>query len=199
MTDPILLASASTIRADLLRAAAVPFDVVPAHVDEEAMRAALRVEAATPRDVADALAEMKAIKVSSKHPDALVIGCDQVLSYDGQLLAKPTSPENAVEQLRTLRGEVHRLLSASVVCRAGVPQWRHVGVVRMHMREVSDDYLDAYVARNWDDIRHCVGCYQIEAEGVRLFHRIEGSLFDVQGLPLLELLSWLAARGAIEG
>ena len=199
MTDHILLASASTIRADLLRAAAVPFDAVSANIDEDAVRAALRVEAASPRDVADALAEMKAIKVSSKHPDALVIGCDQVLSHEGQLLSKPTSPEDAVRQLRLLRGGVHRLLSASVVCRAGEPEWRHVGVVRMHMRDVSDAYLDAYVARNWDDIRHCVGCYQIEAEGVRLFHRIEGSLFDVQGLPLLELLSWLAARGAIEG
>ena len=199
MTDPILLASASTIRADLLRSANVTFEVEPARVDEDAVREALRIEAASPREVADTLAEMKALKVSSRHPEAMVIGCDQVLSFDGQLMSKVASPEAALVQLRTLRGGMHQLISAAVVCQGGLPQWRHVGVARMHMREVSDAYLEDYVARTWDEIRHCVGCYQVEAEGVRLFHRIEGSLFDVQGLPLLELLSWLVTRKVIDG
>ncbi|RYH04218.1 septum formation protein Maf [Salipiger sp. IMCC34102] len=197
MTAPLILASGSTIRAALLRNAGVPFEVQAARVDEDAVKDALRGEAASPRDVADALAELKAAKISGRRPEALVLGCDQVLAFDGGLLSKPRDPEEALAQLSAMRGKVHQLLSAAVLYEGGAPQWRHVGVVRLHMRDASDAFLEDYVARNWDEIRHCVGAYQIEAEGVRLFHRIEGSLFDVQGLPLLELLSYLTLRGTL--
>ncbi|SHF07628.1 Maf-like protein [Loktanella atrilutea] len=92
---------------------------------------------------------------------------------------------------------MHSLLSAAVVYVDGQPQWRHVGVVRLHMRDASDTFIADYVARNWEEIRHCVGAYQIEAEGVRLFHRIEGDYFNILGLPLLELLSYLTLRGTL--
>ena len=197
MSIPLVLASGSSIRATLLRNAGVSFEVAKARVDEEAVRDALLAEAASPRDIADALAELKATKVSTRRPEALVIGCDQVLAFKGAILSKPRDPQEALSQLRAMRGGMHQLLSAAVICEAGAPQWRHVGVVRLHMREASDAYLEDYVARNWDEIRHCVGTYQIEAEGVRLFHRIDGSLFDVQGLPLLELLSYLTLRGTL--
>ena len=199
MPDAIILASGSAIRATLLRNAGVAFDVRKPRVDEDAVRDALIAEGATPRDIADALAEMKAAKVSSRHPDPLVIGCDQVLAHGQALLAKPDSPDHAVRQLQDLRGGVHQLLSAAVIYQGGKPLWRHVGVARLHMRDAGDAWLADYVDRNWDDIRHCVGAYQIEAEGVRLFHRIEGEYFTILGLPLLELLSYLTLRGTLDG
>ena len=199
MPDTLILASGSAIRATLLRNAGVAFDVQTARVDESAVREALIAEGATPRDIADALAEMKAAKVSARHPDALVIGCDQVLAHGQSMLAKPESQDHAIVQLQALRGGVHQLLSAAVIYQGGAPLWRHVGVARLHMREAGDAWLQDYVARNWEDIRHCVGAYQIEAEGVRLFHRIEGDYFTILGLPLLELLSYLTLRGTLDG
>ncbi|WP_299045115.1 Maf family nucleotide pyrophosphatase [uncultured Tateyamaria sp.] len=199
MTAPIILASGSSIRAQLLRNAGLSFDVVVPRVDEDAMKAALLVEEASPRDIADALAEMKARKIADKRPDAMVIGCDQVLAFDNRILSKPQDRAEAAVQLRAMRGQRHLLLSAAVIYHDGAPIWRHVGQVRLRMRDVSDTYLDAYIERNWDDIRHSVGAYQLEAEGVRLFHSIEGDYFNVLGMPLLELLAFLTLRGVIEG
>ncbi|MEM9575623.1 MAG: Maf family nucleotide pyrophosphatase [Pseudomonadota bacterium] len=198
MTQPLILASGSEIRAALLRNAAVDFTVSKARVDEEMVREALLSENARPRDIADTLAELKARKVSEKHPGALVLGCDQVLDHRGTLFSKPQTPEEVKEHLRALRGDRHALLSAAVICENGQPIWRHVGVVRLRMHEISDDYLDEYVTRNWESIRHSVGGYKLEEEGVRLFSRIEGDYFTVLGLPLLELLSYLALRGDLK-
>lgn len=197
MPEPLILASGSTIRATLLRNAGVSFTTATPRVDEDAMRGALRAEGASPRDIADALAEMKAAKVSARNPGALVIGCDQILAHGSNILSKPTSTDDAIAQLSKLRGDVHQLLSAAVIYENGKPIWRHVGVVRLHMRDASDAYLRDYVTRNWEEVRHCVGAYQIEAEGVRLFHRIEGDYFNIFGLPLLELLSYLTLRGTL--
>ncbi|MBW4706715.1 Maf family protein [Roseobacter sp. YSTF-M11] len=198
MTQPFILASTSDIRAQLLGQAAVDFTVVPARVDEEMVRDAMLAEAEPPRNIADALAELKARKISEKNPHALVLGCDQVLDYKGQLLSKPQTKDEAVDQLRALRNDRHMLLSAAVICEAGRPIWRHVGTVRLRMRAASDDYIEGYVARNWESIRHAVGAYKLEEEGVRLFTGIEGDYFNVLGLPLLELLSYLTLRGDLE-
>ena len=198
MQDKIILASGSAIRADLLRQADVAFTVQIARIDEGAVRASLQANNASPRDIADTLAELKAQKIASKHPDALVIGCDQILAFDQEILTKPDTKAQAVDQLRALRGRKHQLLSAAVIYGEGKPLWRHVGTVRLHMRDASDDYLAAYVDRNWDSIRHAVGAYKLEEEGVRLFTRIEGDYFNVLGLPLLELLSYLTLRGTLQ-
>nr|WP_213395894.1 nucleoside triphosphate pyrophosphatase [Yoonia sp.] len=198
MQDKIILASGSAIRADLLRQADVGFTVQIARIDEGAVRASLQADNASPRDIADTLAELKAQKIASKHPDALVIGCDQILAFDQEILTKPDTKAQAVDQLRALRGRKHQLLSAAVIYGEGKPLWRHVGTVRLHMRDASDDYLAAYVDRNWDSIRHAVGAYKLEEEGVRLFTRIEGDYFNVLGLPLLELLSYLTLRGTLQ-
>lgn len=192
-----ILASGSTIRAQLLRNAGLGVEVIPAKIDEEAIRAALAAEDASHRDLADTLAEMKARKISDKQPDALVLGCDQILECHRQVFSKPADPSDARDQLSALKGRTHRLLSAAVICQAGKPIWRHVGEVRLTMRDLSEAYLDDYVARNWDSIRETVGCYKLEEEGVRLFSRIEGDYFNVLGLPLIELLTWLGIRGDI--
>ena len=195
MTPHIILASGSEIRATLLRNAAVPFTVVKARIDEDMIRQSLLGEQASPRDIADALAEHKAARVAAKHPDALVIGCDQVLAQGRTVFTKPESSAHAFEQLQTLRSQQHQLLSAAVIYAQGKPLWRHVGVVRLQMRDASDTYLRDYVDRNWESIRHSVGAYKLEEEGVRLFTRIDGDYFNVLGLPLLELLSYLTLRG----
>jgi septum formation protein len=199
MPTSLVLASGSSIRAQLLRNAGVDFTVQTARIDEAAIKDALLADAAPPRDIADTLAQMKARKVADKIPDAMVIGCDQVLAIDGAILSKPTSPQDALHQLRLLRGQRHMLLSAAVIYHEGAPVWRHVGQVRLRMRDVSDTYLEGYVQRNWDDIRHVVGAYQLEGEGVRLFDSIDGDYFNVLGMPLLELLAFLTLRGVIEG
>lgn len=195
MTQPLILASGSEIRAQLLRNAGLDFTVVKARVDEQMVRDALLAEEASPRDIADTLAELKARKVSEKNPGTLVLGCDQVLDHRRKLLSKPEGTAEVIDQLKALRNDRHTLLSAAVIYEDGQPLWRHVGIVRLRMHDVSDDYLMDYVARNWESIRHSVGGYKLEEEGVRLFSRIEGDYFTVLGLPLLELLSYLTLRG----
>lgn len=197
MPKRFILASGSQIRATLLKNARLEIDVIPARIDEEAIRSALEHEGAKPRDVADTLAEYKARRVSNTNPEALVLGCDQVAEFKGTILAKPESPDEARKQMAMLSGKTHHLLSAAVIYEQGEPVWRHIGVVRMTMRELSPAYIDEYVARNWDSIRHAVGGYKLEEEGVRLFSLIDGDYFHVLGLPLTELLSYLIVKGEI--
>lgn len=197
MSVPLILASGSEIRHQMLRQAAVDHTVQVARVDEEMIKHSLIAEGAPPRDIADALAEMKAAKVSEKNFGSLVLGCDQVLEHRGALLSKPQSPDHAIEQLSSLRGDRHTLLSAAVIYEDAKPVWRHVGVVRLRMRDASDAYIRDYVARNWDSIQHAVGGYKLEEEGVRLFSRIDGDYFNVLGMPLLEILNYLTLRGDI--
>jgi septum formation protein len=198
MPQKLVLASGSGIRRQMLENAGVSFEVSLPRVDEDAVRQSLLAEGASARDIADALAELKARKVSTRMPGALVLGCDQVLSFDGQIMAKPTSREQAEQQLRQLRGAGHQLLSAAVICEDGQPIWRFVGTVRLQMRDFSNSYLTTYLDRNWPDISNSVGGYKLESEGVRLFNRVDGDYFTVLGMPLLELLSYLTLRGDLQ-
>jgi septum formation protein len=192
---PLILASASAGRATLLRQAGVRFEIILAAVDEAAAKAGLAAEGASPRDVADALAELKARRVATKHPARLVLGADQVLVCDGRIHDKPRDLAEARSQLAGLRDRRHELLSAAVVYENAAPVWRHVGRAQLTMRPFSDAFLDAYVAEQGADLLSTVGGYRLEAGGAQLFSRIDGDIFTIIGLPLLELLAFLRTRG----
>lgn len=193
----VVLASGSAARVHLLTRAGVDFEVVRPGVDEAAAKAALLAEGLLPRDVADALAELKALRVSRAAPGALVIGADQTLELDGALLSKPPTPAAARAQLLALRGRLHRLHSAVVVARAGAPVWREVATARMHVRAFSDAFLDAYLAREEGAVLESVGGYRIEGLGAQLFSRVEGDTPAIMGLPLTGLLELLRAHGEL--
>lgn len=197
MTE-LLLASRSAARTAMLAQAGVPFTAMAADVDEEGMKEALLAEGADPRAIADALAELKAVKLSRARPEALVLGCDStVAAADGGLVSKVDSRDEAARQLRALAGTTHQLHSAAVVAQGGVPIWRQVDTARLTMRDFSDGFLHDYLEQEWPAIGACVGGYRLEGLGVQLFSRIEGSYFTILGLPLLPLLAWLRERGVI--
>jgi septum formation protein len=192
---PLILASTSETRRQILTQAGLEFEALSPRVDEEALKESFKAEGFDGRALADALAEAKAVKLSAKYPTALVIGADQALAIENDiLLDKAETPDDARAQLRLLSGKGHRLFSAVVVAAAGVPVWRYVGIAKLLVRPLSDEFIDLYVERHWDDIRYCVGCYQIEGPGAQLFARVDGDFFDILGLPLFPLLAFLRDR-----
>jgi len=199
MPQEIILASGSPARAAMLRDAGVPFRVAKAAVDEDALREALLAEGTTPRDLSDALAEMKALRVSAREPGALVVGSDQILSLGGEVFTKQPDRDAARAALMRLRGQRHSLFSAAVICEDGKPIWRHVSEVKLMMRMFSEEYLDSYLDRNWPGVSGAVGCYHYEGEGVRLFTQATGDYHVILGMPLLPLVNYLTTRGLIPG
>ena len=192
----IILASQSASRRAMLDAAGVAHVAEPARVDEDGVKAAMAGQ--PPRDIADALAELKAVKVSRAHPGALVLGSDSIVALaDGTLLDKPVSRKNAADHLRAMSGGTHDLWSAAVIAEAGRPAWRQVERARLVVRALSDDFIDSYLAAEWPAIAACVGCFRIEGPGVQLFSGIDGSHFTVLGMPLLPVLDYLRIRGQL--
>lgn len=191
----LVLASGSATRAHMLRAAGVDFAVTPARVDEEAVKHSLLGEGAPPRAIADALAELKAVRVSNSRPDALVLGADQVLEIDGELVSKSETVAAAGKLLRQLRGKTHKLITAAVLARGGTAIWRQVDTVSLTMRDFSDDFLECYLREEGTDILGSVGCYRLEGRGLQLFARIDGDYFAILGLPMLALLTALRDQG----
>ena len=197
MTAPLVtLASTSSARTAILRGAGVSFEAVGPGVDEDAAKAGLLAEGASPREVADALAELKAVKVSARRP-GLVIGSDQTLDLDGALFDKVDTVQAARARLIQLRGKVHKLHSAVVVARDGQPIWRVVETSRLSVRNFSDAWLDGYLERNSPQILWSVGCYLLEGEGVQLFDRIDGDYFAILGVPVPGLSDSVRLHGAL--
>ncbi len=192
----IVLASASPARLRLLRAAGIAVEAIPARIDEHSIRDSLAADGASPRDMADVLAEMEAARIAPRVPAAVVLGSDQVLDLDGEALGKPADAGETRAQLIRLRGRRHRLHSAVVLFHDGQPRWRHVATATLTMRALSDTWIDAYLSRN-PDLTGTVGGYMLEAEGIRLFDRVEGDHFTILGLPLHPLVLYLEQRGFI--
>ncbi|PYE89064.1 Maf-like protein [Phyllobacterium leguminum] len=199
MTIEILLASKSPFRAALMKNAGLAFKAIEAKIDERAVEATFNGSGATPEDIALVLGEAKALDVSSRYPDALVIGCDQTLSLEDEVFHKPADMDAARRQLLKLSGKTHELNSAVVIARGGAPIWRHVAVARMTMRALDPGFIGRYLAHAGEAALSSVGAYQIEGLGLQLFEKIDGDYFTIVGLPMLPLLAELRKTGAIDG
>jgi septum formation protein len=193
----LVLASASASRARILAAAGLVFETYPASLDETAVKDTFLREGRSAADCALALAETKARRASTSHPDALVIGADQMLVCNGQWFDKPKDGPSARAQLLALRGKRHELPTAAAVLRDGAVLWRAVETPALTMRDFSDAFLDGYLAALGDKALASVGAYQLEGMGAQLFARVEGDHFAIQGMPLLPLLDFLRGRGAL--
>jgi septum formation protein len=193
----LILASASAVRARLLREANIPFDVCPATINEEEIKASLLGGKLGADAIADVLAEHKAIQVSLARPEALVLGCDQVLAFAGRVIGKAADLTEARALLRELRGKEHCLVTACVLAKGGVPIWRWLERCRLRMRPFSEAFLDEYLQAEGDNVLGSVGCYHLEGRGSQLFERVEGDYFSVLGLPLIPLLAALREQRII--
>lgn len=190
----LILASESTTRHRLLASAGIEFAAKAARVDEVSITQALVAEGAPARDIADTLAEYKARQIGANNPE-LVLGCDQVLELDGQILSKVNSMEEAAIKLRGLQNKTHFLHSAAVIYENHQPVWRSVRTARLHMRSLDDTQIENYLSQTGDDILSAVGCYHLEGLGAQLFTRVEGDYFTILGMPLLDILGFLRTRG----
>nr|WP_224817142.1 nucleoside triphosphate pyrophosphatase [Hasllibacter sp. MH4015] len=193
--SPLILASASSARREMLARAGVPFESHPVRVDEDAIRDSLVAEGANPRSIADTLAEFKARRAADRNPDRLILASDQILALKQDIFSKPATRSDAAGHLTQLSGKTHHLYSAAVIFEDAKPVWRHVGVARMTMHALTTPEIEAYLDATWPSVSDCVGAYRAEGEGVRLFSRIDGDWYSVLGLPLLEVLSYLRLRG----
>jgi septum formation protein len=199
MTARLILASGSAIRRSLLRNAGLDFEVEPAQIDERSVTAALEREhpdSGLP-ELASRLAEVKAMDVSRRHPDALVIGADQMLDIDGRLGTKAGSRTEARRALQQMRGRAHQLHSGVALVENGGTLWRSTCSATLTMRNFSDAWLDSYLDRAGDAVLTSVGSYQLEGLGIQLFEQIEGDYFTILGLPLLPVLAKLRELGVI--
>jgi len=199
MVSNVVLASGSLHRQKMLRDAGVGFRVVKPELDERAIERAVAETGVTPEELALILAEAKAVNVSERLPDALVIGADQTLSLDDRVLHKPADMEAARRQLLSLSGRTHHLNSAFVLARNGQGMKRHGETARMTMRKLDPVFIGRYLSRAGEKALTSVGAYQIEGEGIQLFDKVEGDFFTIVGLPLLPLLAALREEGAIDG
>lgn len=181
----------------MLAKAGVPALAEPARIDEEDLTASMRAEGLKAAEVAEALAELKAQRVSPKFPGAIVLGCDQMLECEGQWYAKPETRARARAQLQALSGKTHELVSCIVAVRDGARLWHKTESAKVTLRILSDDFIDWYLDEAGAAVLGCAGCYQIEGLGPQLFARTNGDFFTIQGLPLLALLEFLRAQNLL--
>ena len=198
MTIGIILASKSQIRSELLLKAGLKFTTIDANIDEKEAKSPYINKGYSARDLADILAAMKAKKLSYKYLDKLVIGCDQIMECNGQILSKANNPTDLADQLKFLRSKSHTLYSACVVYFANKAEWRFIGSATITMRNLSDEYISKYVDDNWDEVKHCVGGYKIENSGISFLSKINGDYFSILGLPIIQLLDYLINRGVLK-
>ncbi|MCW9034542.1 MAG: Maf family protein [Rhodospirillales bacterium] len=197
-SNGLVLASASKARSRLLLGCGLSFTIDPANIDESIVKEKYKASGKTAGEAALRLAQEKAVAVSKKKPDMMVIGADQILYCQQNWFDKPGSPEGLREQLRTLRGKIHQLVCGLCVAYNGEVVWTHRDATQMTMRDFSDEFLDDYVESVGYLVEGSVGGYHLEGLGVQLFEKIEGDYFTILGLPLLPLLDFLRDQGILE-
>lgn len=195
----LILASQSLSRRALLEGAGLDFETMPSAVDEAAIKESAQAEGLSPGDTATLLADAKAARIARRHPEATIIGADQILVCEGTWFDKPADLSAAREHLQRLRNKPHELVTAVVVWRNGQRAWHHVATPRLTMRDFSDAFLDAYLAREGAFVTQSVGAYRLEGLGVQLMRDIRGEHTAILGLPLLPFLGYLRDSGVIAG
>ena len=195
MSERLILASRSAARRAMLTGAGVPYAAMDAGVDEDAIKTSLA--GIDPAELALELARAKALAISRHDPEAWVLGSDQTLDFDGTMVSKAATLEEAGERLREMRGHTHHLNSAAALARNGAVVWSDVDTARMTMRRFSDDFLADYLRAEGPDLLGSVGCYRLEGLGSQLFDRVEGDYFTVLGMPLWPVLEELRRAGVI--
>jgi septum formation protein len=187
---PLILASSSSIRRDMLRSAGVEFDIVPSTVDESEAKLGSR-----PADeIAAELAAAKAINVSRARTGDWVIGSDSVVSVASRTFDKPRDRSGAAEHLRFFSGKPIVLTSAVALAKGGELDWRHVDTATLQVRPLSEGFIAAYLDAEWPAVGHTVGVFRMEGRGVQLFSSIDGDHFTILGMPLIPLLGALRER-----
>ena len=198
MTIGIILASKSQIRSEILLKAGLKFTAIDANIDEKEAKSSYINKGYSALDLADILAAMKAKKLSCKYLDKLVIGCDQIMECNGQIISKANNPTDLSNQLKFLRNKSHTLYSACVLYFANKAEWRFTGSATITMRNLSDEFISKYVDDNWNEVKHCVGGYKIENSGISFLSKINGDYFSILGLPVIQLLDHLVNRGVLK-
>jgi septum formation protein len=196
-TAPLVLASKSAARQRLLAAAGVPFEICAALIEERTIEAPLLASGAGAGAIALHLARAKALHVSAKMPDRLVIGADQTLCLDGRVLGKPAGRAAAVAQLHAMSGRPHELHSGCCAMRGKTIFFETVCVARLSCRQFSAAFIETYVVQAGDSLLSSAGAYQLEGLGIHLFDAIEGDHATILGLPLLPLLKFLREEGSL--
>lgn len=197
MSHRIILASGSAIRRQILDGAGLDYEVIIRPVDETSIKQAMLAEKSRLRDIADALAEAKAMRVSRQEA-GLVIGADQIMVMDDQLFDKPKDMDEVRARLISMRGKKHELIGAVVICENGAPVWRHICRTKLWVRDFSDDFLDWYIETEGEALTKSVGAYRFEGPGAQLFEKVEGGFFAILGLDLLPVLNYLRIRGVVK-
>ena len=185
----LILASNSKTRIKLLKAAKIQFETESHGVDEEEVKQSMSDR--DPVDTIEKLAELKALKVSNKHLESFVIGSDQGLDLEGTLFNKAQDKSEALEQLKTLNGKTHKLITSTIVAHNNNIVWRHYDVAELTMRNMSNEMIEKYINELKPEILDVVGCYAIEEEGIKLFNSVKGDIFSIQGISITPLLNFL--------
>ena len=192
----IILASASAIRAELMTKAGIEFEIRPTDIDEDILKAKFAQKKQSVKDLVQALAYAKANAINGE-TEAIIIGADQVLEFNGQIFDKPKTMRQAEERLKLMRGQEHRLIGGLCVLQSGSAPWYYLSTTKLHMRKFSDEFLKDYLQHEGESVLACVGAYKFEGRGASLFERVEGDFFSILGLSLLPLMKQLRSRGAL--
>ena len=191
MINNIILASKSEVRKKILDKNGINCEVIPANIDEESIKESLLKEKETPKTISKNLAELKANKISGKKTDKLVLGADSIIDLNGKIISKPKNREEALDILKKLNGQKHKLISSVCISKNGTMIWNYTDASTLTMKQLNLDEIKSYLIKIKNKELYAYGVYQIEANGRSLFSKIEGDEDTIMGLPIKQIKEYL--------